>query len=219
MTQPDIRGLIFDLDGVIADTAEFHYRAWQRLADEEGVPFSRDTYLRMSGTNRDENLRIFTENLDVDKAKKLEWMQRKNEYFVEMRDTLGHGDALPGVENLLREARAAGLKIALGSSSRQAKEVLQLLGLYHYFQVLGDGNVITNSKPAPDIFLWVAGGLGLAPRNCLVLEDAPAGVEAALKGGFYVLGLGTNPLEKAHLRLPHLGETNLQEILAALPIV
>ena len=217
MSQPEIRGLIFDLDGVIANTAEFHYLAWQRLADEEGVAFSREIYLRMSGTNRDENLRIFTENLQMDRAHKLEWMQRKNDYFVEMRDTLNHGDALPGIENLLKEAQAAGLKIGLGSSSRQAKEVLQLLGLFDYFQVLGDGNVITNSKPAPDIFLWVAGGLGLAPRHCLVLEDAPAGVEAALKGGFYVLGLGENPLDNAHARLPHLGETGLKDLLALLP--
>jgi beta-phosphoglucomutase len=213
MSQANIRGLIFDLDGVIANTAEFHYQAWQRLADEEGLPFSRDIYLRMSGTNRDENLRIFTENLDVDTAKKLEWMQRKNDYFVEMRDTLQRGDALPGIETILQEAQAAGMKIGLGSSSRQAQEVLQLLGLLHYFQVLGDGNIITNSKPAPDIFLWVAGGLGLAPRHCLVLEDSPAGVDAALKGGFYVIGLGDNPLEKAHARLPHLGESSLESLL------
>jgi beta-phosphoglucomutase len=216
MSQADIRGLIFDLDGVIANTAEFHYQAWQRLADEEGVPFSRETYLRMSGTNRDENLRVFTENLDMDMAKKLEWQNRKNDYFVEMRDTLRHGDAMPGIENILKEAEAAGLKIGLGSSSRQAVEVLKLLGIFDYFQVLGDGNIITNSKPAPDIFLWVAGGLGLAPRNCLVLEDSPAGVTAALKGGFYVIGLGDNPLEKAHARLPNLGETSLESLLKLL---
>lgn len=213
MSKPEIRGLIFDLDGVIADTAEYHYRAWKRLADEEGVEFSRETYIRMSGTNRDENLRIFTENLQMDMAHKLEWMQRKNDYFVELRDTLSHGDALPGVENLLREAKAADIKIGLGSSSRQAKEVLELLGLIQFFDVLGDGNIITNSKPAPDIFLWVAGGLGVPPRHCLVLEDAPAGVEAALKGGFYVVGLGSNPLDKAHARLPHLGETTLETLL------
>jgi beta-phosphoglucomutase len=213
MTQPDIRGLIFDLDGVIADTAEFHYRAWQRLADEEGVRFSRETYLRMTGTSRNENLQVFTENLQLDEATKREWMQRKDGYFVEMRDTLKPGDALPGVENLLKEAQVAGLKIGLASASRHAKDILRLLGLSDYFQVLGDGTIISNSKPAPDVFLWVAGGLGLAPRNCLVLEDAPAGVEAALRGGFYVLGLGSNPLEKAHIRLPHLGETNLRQIL------
>jgi beta-phosphoglucomutase len=216
MSQADIRGLIFDLDGVIANTAEFHYQAWQRLADEEGVPFSRETYLRMSGTNRDENLRVFTENLEMDMAKKLEWQNRKNDYFVEMRDTLRHGDAMPGIENILKEAEAAGLKIGLGSSSRQAVEVLKLLGVFDYFQVLGDGNIITNSKPAPDIFLWVAGGLGLAPRNCLVLEDSPAGVAAALKGGFYVIGLGDNPLEKAHARLPDLGRTSLESLLKLL---
>jgi beta-phosphoglucomutase len=217
MSQADVKGLIFDLDGVIANTAEFHYQAWQRLAEEEGVPFSRETYIRMSGTNRDENVRIFTEKLQLDDATKREWMIRKNGYFVELRDTLRHGDALPGIENILKEAQAATLKIGLGSSSRQAVEVLKLLGVINYFDVLGDGNIITNSKPAPDIFLWVAGGLGLAPRHCLVLEDSPAGVEAALRGGFYVIGLGHNPLEKAHARLDNLGETSLEALLKLIP--
>jgi beta-phosphoglucomutase len=216
MSRADIHGLIFDLDGVIANTAEFHYQAWQRLADEEGVPFSRETYIRMSGTNRDENVRIFTEKLQVDDATKREWMIRKNGYFVELRDTLRHGDAMPGIENILKEAQAAGLKIGLGSSSRQAKEVLELLGLINFFDVLGDGNIITRSKPAPDIFLWVAGGLGLAPSQCLVLEDSPAGVDAALTGGFYVIGLGHNPLDKAHARLDNLAGKTLEALLKLL---
>lgn len=216
MTNPDIRGIIFDLDGVIADTARLHYQSWLRLAQEENVPFTWETYLLMSGTTRENNLRVFTQGLALDDATKKRWFERKNSYFVEMMHDLRPGDALPGVERIMQQARAAHLKIGVGSSSRNALPVLRLLGLLDQFDVIGDGDSVERSKPAPDIFLWVAGALGLPPRHVLVLEDAPAGVEAARTGGFYVIGLGHVPLPDAHAVLPGLADSHLPDLLALL---
>jgi beta-phosphoglucomutase len=215
MNTSDIRGIIFDVDGVIADTAAFHCRSWQRLAKEENIVFSSETYYqRMSGRKREENLRVFTEGLDIDDATKQVWMARKQDYYAQLRDQLRPDDVLPGVIQIIEQARAADFKLGVGSASKNAREVLELLQLTERFDAIGDGHVLDNSKPAPDIFLWVAGALGLPPRNILVLEDAQAGVQAARTGGFYVIGLNTMPLENAHAQLATLAETNLVELIA-----
>lgn len=215
MNTADIRGIIFDMDGVIANTVQFHYESWQRLAQEEGVPFSRTTYARMTGRTRDVNLQIFTEGLDVDESTKADWITRKNLYFQEKMNSIQPGDELPGIRRLLDEAQAAGLRLGVGSSSRNARPILQRLQLYERFAVVGDGYTVSRSKPAPDIFLWVAGALGLPPRHVLVLEDSPAGVEAALRGGFCVIGVGDDaPADQAHAHLPHLGDVSLTKLLA-----
>jgi beta-phosphoglucomutase len=213
----DIRGIIFDLDGVIADTAEFHYRAWQRLADEENVPFSSKIYYQhMSGRKREENLRVFIEGLDIDEATQDAWMARKQGYYAQQRDQLQPGDELPGVIRIMQEARTTNLKIGVGSASKNAREVLENLQLIDLFDAFGDGHMVENSKPAPDIFLWVAGVLGLPPRHVLVLEDSQAGVQAARNGGFYVIGLNSSPLENAHAQLKNLADINLEKLLALL---
>jgi beta-phosphoglucomutase len=178
MSKADIQGIIFDMDGVIADTASFHYKSWLRLAQEEGVTFTWDTHLSMLGTTREESLRLFTMGLDLDGDTRRRWFERKNRYFLELMHTLRPGDALPGVERLIEQAHSAGLKLGVGSSSRNALPVLELLGLRDRFDIIGDGNSVERSKPAPDIFLWVAGALRLPPRQLLVLEDSPAGVLA-----------------------------------------
>jgi beta-phosphoglucomutase len=217
MNTPDIRGIIFDLDGVIADTAEFHYRAWHRIAGEENVAFSAEKYYqRMSGRKREENLRVFTENLNIDEATKQAWMARKQGYYAELRDQLQRGDELPGVMRIIEEAKAAKLKLAVGSASKNARQVLERLHLTEHFEVIGDGHVVENSKPAPDIFLWVADSLGLLPRQLLVLEDAQAGVQAARTGGFYVIALGENPLQDAHAQIANLANISLAELITLL---
>lgn len=216
MTTVDIRGIIFDLDGVIANTAELHYESWKRLAEEVHVPFTRDNYHAMSGKKREENLRLFTEGLNLDDATKQAWFERKNGYFVEKMNHLQPEDAMPGIPRLIAQAKEAGIKLGVGSSSRNAFPVLERLQLTHNFLVIGDGSSVVNSKPAPDIFLWVAGGLGLHPRHILVIEDSPAGVAAARAGGFYVIGVGDAPFQGANAVVPDFGNYELSDVLALL---
>ncbi|GAB5491611.1 MAG: beta-phosphoglucomutase [Phototrophicaceae bacterium] len=216
MASPDIRGVIFDMDGVIADTDEMHFQTWQRLANEEGVAFSRDKYLRMSGVGHLDNERIFTEGLTVDRATLDNWMARKQEYYVELRDTLQPKDVMAGIPSLIQDVKAHGLKIGVGSSSRNARPVLKRLGLVDEFEVIGDGYTVKNLKPASDIFLWVAGGLKLLPQHCLVLEDAIAGVTAAQNAGCYVIGVGSAPLNEAHAQVESLANTSLNDLLKLL---
>jgi len=212
----DIRGIIFDLDGVIADTAEFHYLAWKQLADEEGLTFTRADYLAMSGTKREENLRLFTQGLDVDEVTKQAWMERKNRYLVERIERLQPHDTAPGIVRLLDEAQTDGIKVGIGSSSRNARLVLHYLQLTDRFEVIGDGDTVVNSKPQPDIFLWVAGALRLHPRETIVIEDSPAGIQAARHGGFYAVGVGDNPLHEAHAVFPNFADVSLSELFEAL---
>ena len=214
MASPEIRGLIFDLDGVIADTDELHYQTWQRLADEESIAFSREKYALMSGVGHEQNAKTFTEGLTIDRKTIANWMARKQQYYVELRDKISTDAILPGVETIIEEAKSTGLAIAVGSSSRNARPVLEKLGLSHHFKVIGDGYTVKNLKPAPDIFLWVAGELGLPPAHCLVLEDAPGGVEAALVAGCSVIGVGKRPLRKAHAKVGSLTENSLQDLFA-----
>jgi beta-phosphoglucomutase len=205
----EIRGIIFDLDGVIADTAEFHYLAWKQLADEEEIAFTRTDYVAMSGTKREENLRLFTQGLDIDEVTKQAWMERKNRYLVEHIERLQPQDTAPGIINLLDEAKLCGIKVAIGSSSRNARLVLHYLQLTNRFEVIGDGDTVVNSKPQPDIFLWVAGALRLHPREIIVIEDSPAGIQAARHGGFYAVGVGDNPLPQAHVTFSNLADVSL----------
>jgi beta-phosphoglucomutase len=206
-----IQGLIFDLDGVIADTHEFHYRSWKRLAEEEGLPFTEAENDALRGLTREDSLKRLLGTRTVNDAEALDMMERKNRYFQE---TMTQIHPLPGVVRLLAEARAAGLRIGLGSVSRNARRVLETLNLSANFDVIGDGHTVVNPKPAPDIFLWVAGALNLPPRHALVLEDSEAGVEAGLKGGFLVAGIGSAPVKKAHVVIPSLAEVTLAELLA-----
>lgn len=219
MNPPQIRALIFDMDGVISNTASLHYQSWQRLADEIGQPFSEKDYEPMLGMTRIESLRLFSADLAIDEATGQAWMARKNQYFQELATTIQPGDALPGIESLLAEAQTAGLALAVGSSSRNVHLVLGRLGLLEHFAVIGDGNTVINSKPAPDIFLWVAGALGCSPQEVLVIEDAPKGVQAALTGGFYVIGVGKANLAAAHGHYASLDDVSLSDLLACLPRV
>ena len=213
MALPDIRGVIFDMDGVIADTDEMHFRTWQRLANEEGIEFSREKYLRMSGVGHRDNARIFTEGLTLSTETIQDWMARKQQYYVELRDTIQPDNVMDGIPNLIQDIKAHDLKIAVASSSRNARPVLERLGLLNEFEVIGDGYTVKNLKPASDIFLWVAGGLGILPMQCLVLEDAIAGVASARNAGCYVIGVGTAPLDEADAQVPNLADSSLETLL------
>jgi HAD superfamily hydrolase (TIGR01509 family) len=146
-------------------------------------------------------------------AQMLEMMERKNGYYLDYLTQLTPADALPGVVEFLAAAHAEGILIGLGSASKNATLVLKGLGLTERFQAIGDGYSVVNAKPAPDLFLWVAGRLGLPPQECIVFEDAEAGVEAALKGGFWCVGLGPHErVGQAHLRYDSLAEIALGEL-------
>lgn len=217
MTVSSIGAIIFDMDGVITDTDELHYQTWQQVAEEAGITFSREKYARMSGKTYYANRQIFTEGLDLDADTVQALMDRKQAYFAARRDQLTKNDILEGIPALIEDAKAQGLKLGVGSSSRNARPILEQLDLIQHFDVIGDAYSVVNSKPAPDIFLWVAGGLGVKPSHCLVLEDAFAGVEAARQGGFYVIGIHPQlALTQAHVQIASTAQRTLDDLFSLL---
>ena len=212
-----IQGFIFDLDGVLTDTSEFHYLGWQRLADEEGLSFSREINETLRGIPRRASLLMILKGRSVPEEKILEMMERKNNYYLELVRGITPGDLLPGARELLEEIHAAGLKSALGSASKNAREVIQRLGIESLLDAVADGSSVEHQKPAPDLFLHAAAQLELPPEECVVVEDAAAGIEAAQAGGFQSLGLG--PVERvgnADIVLASLEGAKLGEILKLL---
>ena len=188
-----ILGVIFDLDGVIVSTDNCHYLAWKRMADEEGIPFDRRINERLRGVSRMESLAIILEKASkvYSEAEKQAMAARKNGYYVELIGSLTKNDILPGAMDALNGLKEKGIKVAVGSSSRNTPIILKQIGLSDFFDAVADGNAIKNSKPDPEVFLLAAKLLNLAPANCLVVEDADAGVQAALAGGMRVLGVGS----------------------------
>jgi beta-phosphoglucomutase len=209
-----IKAFLFDLDGVLTDTSEFHYQAWQRLADEEGLPFSRQDNEALRGVSRRASLDILLKGKKISEETAERWMERKNNYYIELVEQMTPGDLLPGAENLLRELRAAGIQIAIASASKNAPLVLGRLNLEDAVDCVVDAALIRHSKPAPDVFLKAAEMLNVKPAECVVVEDAAAGVEAAIAGGMHSLGIG--PVERvgaAEVVLPDLANAHAEELL------
>jgi beta-phosphoglucomutase len=213
---PQIAAVIFDLDGVITNTVYFHYLSWQQLADEEGIPFDKLTHDRgMLGLNREDALCYLLGDRKIDSIQQQLLLKRKNDYYLELINELSQKNLLPGIGNLLRELSAADIKIALGSSSKNAELVLQRLGIRHFFNFIADGHSVPYLKPAPDVFLYAAKSILVEPRQCLVIEDAPAGVAAGLAAGMWVLGVGPfDRLASADLVLPTLADIGWVDIMA-----
>ncbi len=209
------KAIIFDLDGVLTDTSEYHYQAWKRLADEEGIPFTRqenDEHLR--GVSRQESLKYLLKGRKVSDAQFQEMMDRKNRYYTEMIEKMTPNDLVPGGRQLLQEIRQAGIKIAIASASKNCRTVLEHLDITSLLDGVADGYSVVNTKPAPDIFVYAAGIVQIPSSDCLVIEDADAGIEAAKAGG--MLGLGIGPAERFHRAdkvLPTLANKHLQELL------
>lgn len=209
-----IRGFIFDLDGVITDTAEFHYRAWKRMADELGIPFTRRDNEALRGIPRRESLLLLLKGRTLAEAEMLDCMERKNNYYLEYIREITPENLLPGSINLLHEIRSAGLKCAIGSASKNTCEVLERLGILELFDAIADGYSVVRQKPEPDLFLYAANELKLQPDECIVVEDAAAGIEAALRGGFHTMGVGPRErVGEAEKVFPSLEGVNLAMIM------
>jgi beta-phosphoglucomutase len=211
-----IKAVIFDLDGVIVSTDEFHYQGWQRLADEEGIYFDRKINERLRGVSRFESLEIILEKADrkYSREEKTKMAERKNNYYRDLLRTLAPDDVFPGVKEMLKELKAKGIKIAIGSSSKNTPIILQKIGMESSFDAVSDGNQIKKSKPDPEVFLLAASKLQIPPGQCLVVEDADAGVEAAINAGMKCLAVGSacdNP--KAHLGANNLNAITVEQLL------
>jgi beta-phosphoglucomutase len=209
------QAIIFDLDGVLTDTSEYHYRAWKHLADDEGIPFTReenDAHLR--GVARRESLMYIIRGRHYTEEQIQEMMDRKNRYYTELIKQMSPKDLVEGGTALLEEIRAANIKMAIASASKNCKTVLASLEITHFFDGIADGYSVVNSKPAPDIFVYAAGLVGVPTTNCLGVEDADAGIEAIKTAGMQALGIG--PKERFHRAdkvLPTLANKHMQDLL------
>lgn len=187
-----LKACIFDLDGVLVDTAIYHYEAWKRLANELGFDFTPEQNEQLKGISRISSLEKILEwgNIQIPQALKLELADRKNSWYVKMISNMKPDEVLPGSRELLEAVRASGLKCALGSASRNSALILESTSLVSYFDVIVDGNSVSASKPDPEVFLKGAELLGTDPQNCIVFEDGIAGIQAAVSAGMKVVGIG-----------------------------
>ena len=194
MSNP-IFGVIFDLDGVIVSTDNCHYLAWKRMADEEGIYFDRTINERLRGVSRMESLEIILERAQrpYTDDEKQAMAARKNAYYVELIGSLTRADILPGALDTLSYLKERGVKVAIGSSSKNTPIILRQIGLENAFDAVADGNAITHSKPDPEVFLKAAAALALPPACCAVVEDAKSGIEAARRGGFRAIAYTPTP--------------------------
>ena len=183
---------IFDLDGVICHTDMYHYQAWKQIADELGIYFDEEINNRLRGVSRMESFEIILERYEgtMSLEDKVVYTTRKNEAYKELLKNMSPADLSPEVKETLDGLRAKGLKLAIGSSSKNAGVILERLGLDGYFDAVSDGNNITRSKPDPEVFVKAAQLVGEASGDCLVVEDAKAGLEAAIGGGMDCAAMG-----------------------------
>lgn len=201
---------------MIVDTARYHYMAWRRLANELGFDFSPQQHETLRGLGRPASLEKILEwgAMYMTEAEKLHWSDVKNNWYLELITQMKPAEVLPGVTDFLRLVRSAGIKTALSSGSRNARTVLRSMDLESFFDVVVDGNSIRKYKPDPDCFLQAASALGLRPAECLVFEDMPLGIDAAIWGGFPVVGVGnTVLLSKAQLVIPGFDGLKLEDLL------
>lgn len=189
----NVKACLFDLDGVLVDTAAFHFQAWRRLARQLGFDFTEHQNEQLKGISRMESLeRILAwGGVTLTADEKDQWASTKNEWYLELVRQMTPADVLPGAREFLDECRQAGLKTALGSASKNARLILENTDLLRDFDAVVDGTKTTRSKPDPEVFLLGAQELGVAPSDCVVFEDAVAGIEAAHRGGMKAIGVGS----------------------------
>jgi beta-phosphoglucomutase len=218
MNQPT-KAVIFDLDGVLTDTAELHYQSWQWLMDQMGIPFDRQANEALRGLSRVESLETILgeRSGEFTPEQKQEIARRKNEEYVSRVARMTPADLLPGAGDLLRELRQRGVAIAVASSSKNAQAVLVRLGIEALLDAVVDGNDVEESKPDPRVFLEAAERLGVEPSQCVVIEDATSGVAAALEAGMWVVGIGPpQRVGRAHRARPTIAALRADELLELL---
>lgn len=215
----NINGIIFDLDGVIVDTAKYHYLAWKSIAEELGINFTLQDNEKLKGVSRVRSLEIILQigNISLNEESKLEYCERKNELYLQHIADMDETEILPGVQSFLNKIKDKNIKIALGSASKNATFILEKLKLSKMFDAIVDGLKVSKAKPDPEVFLIAAQELGLSPEECIVFEDAIAGVEAAHNAGVRVIGVGdASSLSKADVVVETLKDINLEIIKQSL---
>ncbi|GAB4044193.1 beta-phosphoglucomutase [Spirosoma litoris] len=211
-----IKAFLFDLDGVIVDTAIYHYQAWKRLANELGFDISEEFNEQLKGVSRMESLDLILAHggLTLSDDKKNELATQKNQWYLELVSRMTSDDILPGVPAFFAQVRQAGLLTALGSVSKNAPMILERIGMSDAFDAIIDGTKISKGKPDPEVFTKGAAELGVSPAECVVFEDAVAGVEAGKRGGMFVVGLGSpEVLTQADLVAPSLETLTVEQVL------
>ena len=210
-----IKACIFDLDGVIVDTAVYHYKAWKRLANELGFDFTEDDNEKLKGVSRVRSLQLILQwgGIIKTEAEQEELATKKNNWYVEMISHMTPAEILPGAKEFLETCKAAGLKTALGSASKNSITILNKINLADLFDAVIDGNKASKPKPDPEVFLKGAEALNELPADCVVFEDAIAGVEAAINGGMKAVGIGSpKVLNHANLVVSGLNEMTLEKL-------
>ncbi|MBC8059327.1 MAG: beta-phosphoglucomutase [Clostridiaceae bacterium] len=200
-----VKVCIFDLDGVVVDTAKYHFIAWRRLADELGFEFTVEDNERLKGVSRMDSLEILLEigGKTYDEETKIELAQKKNDWYVQYITKMDESEILPGVKDFMTLLKKENIKIALGSVSKNAMSILNNIHLTEYFDSIIDGTKVSNAKPDPEVFLNAAKELNVLPQECVVFEDAVAGIQAAINAGMPSVGIGSPEiLNKANKVVP-----------------
>lgn len=211
-----IKGFLFDLDGVIVETAIFHYQAWRKMANDLGFDISEEFNETLKGVSRMDSLNLILEheNVVLTEEEKVELAAKKNEHYLTLVSKMTADEILPGVREFFAQIKQTNIKIALGSVSKNARMILEGVGLINDFDAIIDGTKISKGKPDPEVFLKGAAELGLLPEECLVFEDAVAGVEAGKNAGMKVVGIGqAEVLTKADIVLTGFENLNLNDLL------
>lgn len=211
-----IEGIIFDLDGVLTDTSRFHYIAWKHIADELGIYFDEEINERLKGVDRLTSFEIILEKSSraFTREEKEVFADQKNNYYLELIKNISPSDLYPGVVDLLKKMKINGLKVALGSASKNALSIIKKLEIERYFDVVVDANKITKGKPDPEIFITAADMLGLRNGRCAVLEDSAAGITSARSAGMLAVGIGDKSLlNRADLVYANIKDVKLEDIM------
>jgi len=210
-----IGACIFDLDGVIVDTAKYHFLAWKRLADQLGINFTERDNERLKGISRMESLEII---LRIGKIKanpdlKAKYADLKNNLYLDYISKMTQEEILPGSLEFIHELRNSGIRVAIGSASKNTPLILERTGIKVLFDAISDGNLVKKAKPDPEVFIKAADLMGIEPGKCVVFEDAIAGVQAAINAGMFCIGIGLpDVLTNAHFVISGLGEMNIEKL-------
>jgi beta-phosphoglucomutase len=207
---------IFDLDGVIVDTARYHFLAWKRLTDMIGIHFTEENNERLKGVSRMASLEIILEigGRKIEESQKHEYAELKNKWYVDYISKMTPDEILPGCLEFIKELKGANVRVAIGSASKNTPLILERVGILELFDAIADGNNVKKAKPDPEVFIKAAEMVGIEPGRCTVFEDAVAGIQAALNAGMLCVGVGSPViLKKAHFVIRGLDDMSLSKLI------